>query len=307
MSLETGMFPLAHITASYGTQLGLYVTHQSPRPKEEPDDSTEDARRAGEVGAAAPPTDVDTTGSSPEIDAQAATTGPEDWTQNPYVQTEGGFLAGVSLGLVPLGGVCHQLLDAGEVLPHGTPEARFGLAVGLIVGGAASMAGGIAGEFFGGAATMTGIGAAVGVPAIVVSTTLVVGGAGNVAAGIRGLMTTGSGSAGSPRAASERGDTVRLRHFTNSKGLKGIQEESVIRARDQNKVFSVRAQGKPGSPRDVEEALRIRRGHGNNYVEFDARPGEFQVIRNPKTGATEVVFDGDLNLSGRNPTFHNNR
>ena len=34
---------------------------------------------------------------------------------------------------------------------------------------------------FGGAATVTGIGAAVGVPAMVVSTTLVVGGAGNIA------------------------------------------------------------------------------------------------------------------------------
>jgi len=39
-----------------------------------------------------------TQGSSPEIDPQAATTAPDDWTQNSYVQLEGGFLAGVSLG-----------------------------------------------------------------------------------------------------------------------------------------------------------------------------------------------------------------
>ncbi len=39
----------------------------------------------------------------PEHDPQAATTAPEDWTQNLYVQIEGGFLAGVSLGLVPMG------------------------------------------------------------------------------------------------------------------------------------------------------------------------------------------------------------
>jgi hypothetical protein len=77
----------------------------------------EDARQAGEVGAAAPPTDVDTTGNSLEIDAQAATTA-EDWTQNPYVQIEGGFLAGISLGLVPMGGVGQQLADAGELLPN---------------------------------------------------------------------------------------------------------------------------------------------------------------------------------------------
>jgi len=49
----------------------------------------EDARQAGEVGAAAPPTDVDTTGSSQEVDPQAAMTAPEDWTQNPYVHLEG--------------------------------------------------------------------------------------------------------------------------------------------------------------------------------------------------------------------------
>jgi hypothetical protein len=155
---------------------------------------------AAEVGAAAPPTDVDTTGSSSGYDPQPVTTAPEDWSQNPYVQVEGGFLAGLSLGVVPFGGVGQQLLDAGGVLPHGTPEARRGLAVGLIVGGLISLAGGLTGEVAGGIATVTGIGAAVGVPAIAVSTTLVVGGVGNIAAGIRGLMTTGSGSAG-PKGA----------------------------------------------------------------------------------------------------------
>jgi hypothetical protein len=86
------------------------------------------------------------------------------------------------------------------VLPHGTPEARLGLAVGMIVGGIALTVGGFTGEVLGGAATVTGIGAAVGVPAMLVSTTLVVGGAGNIAAGIRGLtqsmMPKGSGTSG---------------------------------------------------------------------------------------------------------------
>ena len=160
------------------------------------------------MGAAAPPTDVDTTGSSPEIDAQAATTA-EDWTQNPYVQIEGGFLAGVSLGLVPMGGVGQQLADAGELLPHGTPEARLGLSVGMIVGGIAITAGGMAGGLLGGATTATGAGAPVGVPAMVVSTTLVVGGAGNIAAGIRGLMTTGSGGSGPKGTAPAAGGGSR--------------------------------------------------------------------------------------------------
>jgi hypothetical protein len=118
---------------------------------------------------------------------------------------EGGFLGGLALGVVPFGGVGHQLLDQGDVLPHGTPEARRGLAVGLIVGGLISLVGGLTGEVVGGVATVTGIGAAVGLPAIAVSTTLVVGGAANVAAGLRGLtqsmMSKGSGSSGPSAAA----------------------------------------------------------------------------------------------------------
>lgn len=69
----------------------------------------------------------------------------------------------------------------------------------------------------------------------------------------------------------------------------------------------MKAQGKPGSPRDVEEALGIKRGRGNHYVEFDAKPNEYQTVRNPQTGATETVFRGNVNLSDRNPTFHENR
>ena len=204
--------PLAYdeIKAGHGNQVARYLNHEGPPPREDPPPGPkepkekEDARQAGEVGAAAPPTDVDTTGSSPEIDTQAATMAPEDWTQNPYVQIEGGFLAGVSLGLVPGGGVGQQLADAGEVLPHGTPQARFGLAVGMIVGGIITTAGGVTGEVLGGAATTTGIGAAVGVPAMVVSTTLVVGGVGNVAAGIRGLTQSMMSRGRGPQGRSSR-------------------------------------------------------------------------------------------------------
>ena len=132
---------------------------------------------------------MDTTGSSKEKDPEPEDpTPPEGWTQIPYVQVEGGFVAGVSLGLVPFGGVGQQVLDAAEVLPHGTPEARRGLAVGQIVGGMITLVGGLTGEVAGGLATTTGIGAAVGVPAVVVSSTLVAGGLGNIAAGIRGLI-----------------------------------------------------------------------------------------------------------------------
>ncbi|WP_434041168.1 MULTISPECIES: hypothetical protein [Sorangium] len=84
------------------------------------------------------------------------------------------------------------------MLADGTPEARMGLAIGQIVGGLAVTLGGLTGEVFGGITSATGVGAAIGVPAIAVSTGLVVGGIGNIAAGIQGLsqalMSSGSAS-----------------------------------------------------------------------------------------------------------------
>ncbi|XYH93819.1 RHS repeat-associated core domain-containing protein [Sorangium sp. So ce1128] len=160
----------------------------------------EGSREAAEVGAAAAPVDVSTTGSASGHVPQPVTTAPIDWSQNPYVQIEGGFVAGLLLGAVPFAGVGHGLLDAAGVLDHGTPEARMGLAIGQIVGGLALTIGGLTGEVFGGITSATGIGAAIGVPAIAVSTGLVVGGVGNIAAGIQGLsqalMSSGSGTTG---------------------------------------------------------------------------------------------------------------
>jgi len=127
---------------------------------------------------------------------QETTTAPTGWKQNPYVQVEGGFVAGAALGSVPFAGVGQQALDAAGVLSPGTPEARRGVAVGQIFGGVVTLVGGLIGDVLGGVTSGSGVGAPVGVPAMVLSTGLVVGGAGNIAAGIRGLLTTGSGSVG---------------------------------------------------------------------------------------------------------------
>jgi hypothetical protein len=183
--------------------IDVYVHGEKPpRPKPPEDD-------AEKVGVAVPATDTDTTGSTPPEPPQPPETQPpeppepDDWTQNPYVQTIGGFFGGLALGIVPFAGTGQQVLDEGGVLPHGTPEARRGLAVGQIVGGIFTLVGGVTGEVLGGVASVTGIGAAVGVPAMVVSTTLVVGGAANIWAGLQGLsqsmMSTGLGNSGSAR------------------------------------------------------------------------------------------------------------
>jgi len=102
-------------------------------------------------------------------------------------------------------------------------------------------------------------------------------------------------------------ERIRVRRFTRASSLKPIEESNMIKASDQNSVFTVRAKGKPGSPRDVEKDLGIKKGKGGAYVEFDARPSEFDVVENPKTGARELVFRGNVDLTGRNATFQVNR
>jgi len=167
--------------------------------------TVEGSPEAQQVGATAPPVDVSPMGNTATYAPQPVTEAPEDWSKNSYVQIEGGFLAGLALGFVPFGGVGQQALDAAHMLPHGSANARLGLAVGQLVGGIALTVGGISGEVLGGVATVTGIGAAIGVPAVVVSAALVTGGVGNIAAGIRGLMTTGSGG------SAARGGTYKLK------------------------------------------------------------------------------------------------
>jgi protein-disulfide isomerase len=110
---------------------------------------------------------------------------PPDWDKDPFVQGVGGFLGGLCLGAVPCAWVGQQFLDAARVLPHGTPEARLGLALGEIAGGFFTAVSGLAGEVGGGALSLTGFGALDGVPVIVVSTAAVVGEVGNVLAGVR--------------------------------------------------------------------------------------------------------------------------
>lgn len=92
-------------------------------------------------------------------------------------------------------------------------------------------------------------------------------------------------------------ETVRMRHYTNSKGAKGIQESGVIKASDQNKVFMTRAKGKLLSPRDAESTLGIGRGRGNKVLEFDVPASRVSSRYNPIMGITEWVADGDLEVT----------
>ncbi|MCK6588616.1 MAG: hypothetical protein L6Q76_13650, partial [Polyangiaceae bacterium] len=122
-----------------------------------------------------------------------------------------------------------QLLDAAEVLPPWTPEARRGLAIGQIVGGIFTTLGGVTGGVIGAVETSTGVGAVAGVPTMAASARLVAGGVGNIAAGIQGLMTTGSGK------SSENADRHRPHIRKNT-----LKEIEAVAPRD--------AEGRPIDP-----------------------------------------------------------
>jgi hypothetical protein len=181
-----------------------------------------------------PPVDVSTLGSGSGVLPSPAAFVPPDWDKDPFVQGVGGFLGGLCLGAVPFAGVGQQFLDAAEVLPHGTPEARLGLAIGEIVGGALTTATGVVATLGGGAVSLTGLGALVGVPVVVGSATAVVGGLGNMAAGVRGLMTSGAGSGQQVATAEPKGGTYQLKDPKTGQVMRNGRTNDLVRRRQEH-------------------------------------------------------------------------
>jgi RHS repeat-associated protein len=99
------------------------------------------------------------------------------------------------------------------------------------------------------------------------------GGIPNMSGEERGALAAQVMEAGVVMAATKRvpGQKVRLRHYTNQKGISGI-----------------------------------RRGRGSNYVEYDAYDSEFSIYKNPKTGTKEYNIKGDVDLNNRNPRYYKN-
>jgi len=96
-------------------------------------------------------------------------------------------------------------------------------------------------------------------------------------------------------------EAIRIRHYTNAKGLQGIAEKSIITASDQNRVFAESARLKPLSQLEAESTYGLKPGRGRNYVETDVAKSSVRQRYNPKTGANELVIRGDVPL--QNPTF----
>jgi len=99
---------------------------------------------------------------------------------------------------------------------------------------------------------------------------------------------------------------IRLRHYTRVSSKERILTEGRLIARDQHKVFVERADRQRLSARQAEATHRLKRGKGNAYIEFDARPEEINEQTNALTGAIELFLRGDIDLSTRNPQGFDN-
>ena len=100
-------------------------------------------------------------------------------------------------------------------------------------------------------------------------------------------------------------DIIRVRHYTNSKGLNGIRQSGIIYARDNNRVYLEPAKRKPMSIADAEEFYELKDGRGRNYVEFDVDSSELEWVENPRYHRLELTVKGDVTIE--NPKFFKRR
>ena len=98
---------------------------------------------------------------------------------------------------------------------------------------------------------------------------------------------------------------VRVRHYTNSKGLNGIQQSGIIYARDNNRVYLEPAKRKPMSIVEAEKFYKLKKGKGRNYVEFDVDSSKLEWVENPKYHRLELTVKGDVTIE--NPKFFKRR
>ncbi|WP_295091843.1 polymorphic toxin-type HINT domain-containing protein [Ruminococcus sp.] len=97
-------------------------------------------------------------------------------------------------------------------------------------------------------------------------------------------------------------DTTRVRHYTNRKGINGIEESGTIIAQDNNRVYVESASKKPLSPTKAEDYYQLKPGRGRDYVEFDVPTDSLERVKNPRYGREELTILGDV-LELINPVY----
>ncbi|MEB0189628.1 RHS repeat-associated core domain-containing protein, partial [Pseudomonas sp. Bout1] len=104
-----------------------------------------------------------------------------------------------------------------------------------------------------------------------------------------------------PSAAVKKEQTVRVRHYTNRKGLTGIEQAGEIFAHDNNRVYMEPAKNKVLSAADVQDRYQVDLSRGRDYVETDVPKHMLEWLKNPRYGSLELTVEGNLKLI--NPNF----
>ncbi|WP_248803762.1 RHS repeat-associated core domain-containing protein [Pseudomonas sp. MWU13-2100] len=112
-------------------------------------------------------------------------------------------------------------------------------------------------------------------------------------------VNQGEPAAPAPVTNSEK--TIRVRHYTNRKGSTGIEQDGVISAQDNNRVYVEPANKKALNQLTAEEKYQIGRGRGRDYIETDVPESQLEWVKNPRYGTMELTIKGNLKLN--NPTF----
>jgi hypothetical protein len=101
---------------------------------------------------------------------------------------------------------------------------------------------------------------------------------------------------------------IRVRHNTSVSAADAILEKRIIKAGARNRVYVEKAQPRagsggvvPGSARDKERELGLKRGRGSSGIDFDVEPDELKSGHNPRTRHIDWFVEGDVMLGKRNP------
>ncbi|WP_439878328.1 HYD1 signature containing ADP-ribosyltransferase family protein [Pseudomonas prosekii] len=81
----------------------------------------------------------------------------------------------------------------------------------------------------------------------------------------------------------------------------GIENDGVISAQDNNRVYVELASKKPLNQLTAEEKYQIGRGRGRDYIETDVPKSQIERVQNPRYGRVELTIKGNVKLE--NPTF----
>ncbi|MBJ2204485.1 hypothetical protein JFT43_28945 [Pseudomonas carnis] len=80
-----------------------------------------------------------------------------------------------------------------------------------------------------------------------------------------------------------------------------MENDGVILAQDNNRVYLEPAKNKVLSPVDAQDKYQIAKGKGRDYIEMDVPESRLEWVKNPRYNVMELTVRGNLEIN--NPTF----